>query len=122
MTQTETTTSPLRNPLDFVILSVASRFGDKSKEVERFLKFAVVGAVAVALVQVAVTRSVVVALVEIAVVGTVIVAGILVAVVGTVAATQIAVSVAVAIGGNRRTDKRGRKSEDKPNDPHDTTD
>jgi putative flippase GtrA len=46
MTQTDTTTRTLRsNPLDFVILSVASRFGDKSKEVERFLKFAVVGLV-----------------------------------------------------------------------------
>lgn len=34
-----------RNPLDIVINAVAHRFGDKSKEVERFLRFAVVGAV-----------------------------------------------------------------------------
>ncbi len=33
----------LRNPFDFVILPIASRFGEKSKEVERFLKFVVVG-------------------------------------------------------------------------------
>jgi len=33
----------LRNPFDFIILPVASRFGEKSKEVERFLKFVVVG-------------------------------------------------------------------------------
>jgi putative flippase GtrA len=33
-----------RNPLDAPILAVAARFGDKSKEVERFLKFAIVGA------------------------------------------------------------------------------
>ena len=32
-----------RNPLDILILAIASRFGDKSKEVERFLKFMVVG-------------------------------------------------------------------------------
>lgn len=32
-----------RNPLDIPILAIASRFGDKSKEVERFLKFLVVG-------------------------------------------------------------------------------
>jgi len=32
-----------RNPLDVLILAIASRFGDRSKEVERFLKFAVVG-------------------------------------------------------------------------------
>ncbi len=32
-----------RNPLDVMILAVANRFGEKSKEVERFLKFAVVG-------------------------------------------------------------------------------
>lgn len=31
------------SPIDGLILSVAARFGDKSKEVERFLKFAVVG-------------------------------------------------------------------------------
>ena len=34
-----------RNPLDIFVLAVARRFGDKSKEVERFLKFAIVGAV-----------------------------------------------------------------------------
>lgn len=33
-----------RNPLDAPIEAVASRFGEKSKEVERFLKFAIVGA------------------------------------------------------------------------------
>ncbi|MBZ0291373.1 MAG: GtrA family protein [Anaerolineae bacterium] len=33
----------IRNPLDRFILSVAGRFGSKSKEVERFLKFAIVG-------------------------------------------------------------------------------
>jgi putative flippase GtrA len=33
----------LRNPLDIPIQAVAGRFGEKSKEVERFLKFAVVG-------------------------------------------------------------------------------
>lgn len=33
----------LRNPFDFIILPIASRFGEKSKEVERFLKFVVVG-------------------------------------------------------------------------------
>lgn len=38
-------TRTLRNPLDIVILAVAARFGDKSKEVERFLKFAVVGSI-----------------------------------------------------------------------------
>jgi putative flippase GtrA len=32
-----------RNPLDVPITAIAARFGDKSKEVERFLKFAVVG-------------------------------------------------------------------------------
>lgn len=32
-----------RNPLDRLIVAVASRFGDKAKEVERFLKFVVVG-------------------------------------------------------------------------------
>jgi putative flippase GtrA len=35
----------LRNPLDIPIIAIAGRFGDKSKEVERFLKFAVVGAI-----------------------------------------------------------------------------
>jgi len=34
-----------KNPLDRVIVSIASRFGDKAKEVERFLKFAFVGAI-----------------------------------------------------------------------------
>lgn len=34
-----------RNPLDHVIISVADRFGSKSKEVERFLRFAVVGTI-----------------------------------------------------------------------------
>lgn len=34
----------LRNPLDIIIAKIASRFGDKSKEVERFLRFAFVGA------------------------------------------------------------------------------
>lgn len=33
-----------KNPIDRLILAVAGRFGTKSKEVERFLKFAVVGA------------------------------------------------------------------------------
>lgn len=34
-----------RNPLDALIWAVASRFGDKAKEVDRFLKFAIVGIV-----------------------------------------------------------------------------
>ncbi|MBL8163241.1 MAG: GtrA family protein [Anaerolineae bacterium] len=34
----------IRNPLDAPIVAISSRFGDKSKEVERFLKFAIVGA------------------------------------------------------------------------------
>lgn len=34
----------LRNPLDIVIAKIANLFGDKSKEVERFLRFAFVGA------------------------------------------------------------------------------
>ncbi|MBZ0299732.1 MAG: GtrA family protein [Anaerolineae bacterium] len=38
-------TRPFRNPFDVVILAVAKRFGNKSKEVERFLKFAVVGTI-----------------------------------------------------------------------------
>jgi putative flippase GtrA len=33
----------MRNPFDYIILPVAARFGDKAKEVERFLKFVVVG-------------------------------------------------------------------------------
>lgn len=36
---------PLRNPLDGPILAISARFGGRSKEVERFLKFAVVGAI-----------------------------------------------------------------------------
>jgi putative flippase GtrA len=39
------TSSASRNPLDIIILAIASRFGDKAKEVERFLKFLVVGVV-----------------------------------------------------------------------------
>jgi putative flippase GtrA len=38
-------TRSFKNPLDTMIISVAHRFGDRSKEVERFLRFAVVGAV-----------------------------------------------------------------------------
>jgi putative flippase GtrA len=34
----------LRNPLDIIIAKIANLFGDKSKEVERFLRFAFVGA------------------------------------------------------------------------------
>jgi putative flippase GtrA len=34
----------VRNPLDAPIAAIASRFGSKSKEVERFIKFAMVGA------------------------------------------------------------------------------
>ena len=34
---------PHNNPIDALILLIASRFGEKAKEVERFLKFAVVG-------------------------------------------------------------------------------
>lgn len=34
-----------RNPVDALILNVAARFGGKSREVERFLKFAVVGVI-----------------------------------------------------------------------------
>lgn len=33
----------LRNPLDVPIQAVAGRFGEKAREVERFLKFAIVG-------------------------------------------------------------------------------
>lgn len=36
-------TVTVRNPLDPIIRAIASRFGDKSKEVERFLRFSVVG-------------------------------------------------------------------------------
>ncbi len=36
-------TQSFRNPIDLLILAVAGHFGSKSKEVERFLKFAVVG-------------------------------------------------------------------------------
>lgn len=35
----------IRNPLDGAIVNIAARFGDKAREVERFLKFAVVGVV-----------------------------------------------------------------------------
>ncbi|GEM_PF-45458 len=34
----------IRNPLDGIIIAIAKRFGSKSKEVERFLRFAFVGA------------------------------------------------------------------------------
>ncbi len=34
----------MRNPLDVPIVAISRRFGDRSKEVERFLKFAFVGA------------------------------------------------------------------------------
>lgn len=34
----------IRNPLDVPIAAIANRFGDRSKDVERFLKFAIVGA------------------------------------------------------------------------------
>lgn len=34
-----------QNPIDRLIVAIAGRFGDKSKEVERFLKFAIVGAI-----------------------------------------------------------------------------
>jgi len=44
-TLSSSSTSTTRNPLDIVILAIASRFGDKSKEVERFLKFMIVGVV-----------------------------------------------------------------------------
>jgi putative flippase GtrA len=45
--QSNTLSSPrtTRNPLDILILAIASRFGDKSKEVERFLKFMFVGVI-----------------------------------------------------------------------------
>jgi putative flippase GtrA len=36
-------TSAARTPVDALILNIAGRFGEKAKEVERFLKFAVVG-------------------------------------------------------------------------------
>ncbi len=39
------TSRTFRNPLDVIIVMVANRFGEKSKEVERFLRFAVVGAI-----------------------------------------------------------------------------
>lgn len=35
----------IRNPLDIIILAIANRFGEKSREVERFLKFATVGVI-----------------------------------------------------------------------------
>jgi putative flippase GtrA len=37
------TTRTLRNPLDLLIVGISRRFGEKAKEVERFLRFAVVG-------------------------------------------------------------------------------
>ena len=42
---TLSSSSTTRNPIDILILAIASRFGDKSKEVERFLKFMVVGVI-----------------------------------------------------------------------------
>ena len=46
MTQTSTPKALVRNnPIDALILAIAGRFGEKSKEVERFLKFAVVGVI-----------------------------------------------------------------------------
>jgi putative flippase GtrA len=50
MTQTETIRNvparrPARNPLDAIIYAIASRFGDKAIEVERFLRFAFVGSI-----------------------------------------------------------------------------
>lgn len=41
----ETTSNALRNPIDTMIATFAQRFGDKSREVERFLRFAVVGVI-----------------------------------------------------------------------------
>lgn len=35
----------VRNPLDAPIAAIANRFGSRSKEVERFIKFAIVGAI-----------------------------------------------------------------------------
>lgn len=44
MSQTNTMKhAPFRNPLDNIIWAIACRCGTKAKEVERFLKFAVVG-------------------------------------------------------------------------------
>lgn len=47
MTQSDTlqntTTQSITNPIDALILMVANRFGSKSKEVERFIKFGIVG-------------------------------------------------------------------------------
>ncbi|NWF68803.1 MAG: GtrA family protein [Chloroflexi bacterium] len=37
--------STMRNPLDIPIVFIANRFGPRSKEVERFIKFAIVGAI-----------------------------------------------------------------------------
>ncbi|MBZ0291374.1 MAG: GtrA family protein [Anaerolineae bacterium] len=42
---TSRTTSARRNPIDALITLIAGRFGSKAKEVERFLKFAVVGVI-----------------------------------------------------------------------------
>jgi len=49
MSQTNTLPRTTTNPLNALILAVARRFGSKSKEVERFLKFAVVGTIGAAL-------------------------------------------------------------------------
>src|SRR5258708_4148907 len=44
MTQSSTLKKSV-NPINGLILAIAARFGTKSKEVERFLKFAVVGTI-----------------------------------------------------------------------------
>jgi putative flippase GtrA len=49
MSQYNSSSRVLRNPLDIPIQAVAGRFGEKSKEVERFLKFAVVGFIGAAI-------------------------------------------------------------------------
>jgi putative flippase GtrA len=52
MSQIEATETPnriLRTPLDSLILAIAGRFGNKAKEVERFLKFIVVGVIGTAI-------------------------------------------------------------------------
>lgn len=47
MSQSESieNTRSIRTPLDVLIEAIAGRFGDKSKEVERFLRFATVGSI-----------------------------------------------------------------------------
>jgi len=35
----------IRNPLDGIVQTIASRFGERSRTVEQFLKFSVVGAI-----------------------------------------------------------------------------